>query len=191
MSNAQASWSGSTASTSVACAAPRERSGSSPRIDVFSSFAWAELVICKQGNPTALHASRLARRVADALKAAGWRLERLLSDNGNEFRGPAFRDLLERRAIRHTRIHAGRPQTNGHVEAYKEDDYRNRVGSYYGPGGTGYTAWQRSAGPPRTPSRPRHDGALRDDREQGAPTIRSVPVHGRRGCSTISPRPAD
>jgi transposase InsO family protein len=86
-------------------------------IDVFSSFAWAELVICKQGNPTALQASRLACRVADALKAAGWRLERVLSDNGNEFRGPAFRELLERRAIRHTRIHAGRPQTNGHVEA--------------------------------------------------------------------------
>jgi transposase InsO family protein len=86
-------------------------------IDVFSSFAWAELVICKQGNPTAQQASRLARRVADALKAAGWRLERVLSDNGNEFRGRAFRDLLERRAIRHTRIHAGRPQTNGHVEA--------------------------------------------------------------------------
>ena len=86
-------------------------------IDVFSSFAWAELVICKQGNPTALQASRLACRVADALKAAGWRLERVLSDNGNEFRGPAFRELLERRAIRHTRIHAGRPQTNDHVEA--------------------------------------------------------------------------
>src|SRR3954470_1908938 len=86
-------------------------------IDVCSSFAWAELVICKQGNPTALQASRLARRVANELKAAGWRLERVLSDNGNEFRGPAFRHLLERRAIRHSRIHAGRPQTNGHVEA--------------------------------------------------------------------------
>jgi hypothetical protein len=24
--------------------------------------------------------------------------------------------------------------------SYREDDYRNRVGSYYGPGGTGYTA---------------------------------------------------
>jgi hypothetical protein len=23
--------------------------------------------------------------------------------------------------------------------SYREDDYRNRVGSYYGPGGTGYT----------------------------------------------------
>src|SRR3954469_21439098 len=49
-------------------------------IDVFSSFAWAELVICKQGNPTALQASRLARRVAGDLKAAGWQLERVLSD---------------------------------------------------------------------------------------------------------------
>jgi transposase InsO family protein len=85
-------------------------------IDICSSFAWVELVICKQGNPTALHASKLARRVAGELKAAGWRLERVLSDNGNEFRGPAFREL-ERLSARHTRIHAGRPQTNGNVEA--------------------------------------------------------------------------
>ena len=86
-------------------------------IDVFSSFAWAELVIRTQGTPTALQASRLARRVVGDLHAAGWRLERVLSDNGNEFRGPAFRHLLERVGARHTRIHAGRPQTNGHVEA--------------------------------------------------------------------------
>jgi transposase len=54
-------------------------------IDIHSSFAWAELVICKQGNPTARQASKLARRVASDLKAAGWKLERMLSDNGNEF----------------------------------------------------------------------------------------------------------
>lgn len=59
-------------------------------IDIASSYAWAELVICKQGNPTALQTSRLAKRVAGELKAAGWRLERVLSDNGSEFRGPAF-----------------------------------------------------------------------------------------------------
>ena len=86
-------------------------------IDVSSSFAWAELIICKHGNPTAQQASRLARRVAAELKAAGWRLERVLSDNGNEFRAPAFTDTLARLGIRHSRIHAGRPQTNGHVEA--------------------------------------------------------------------------
>jgi hypothetical protein len=36
-------------------------------IDVYSSFAWAELVICKQGNPTATQTSTLARRVASEL----------------------------------------------------------------------------------------------------------------------------
>jgi transposase InsO family protein len=86
-------------------------------IDIASSFAWAELVICKQGNPTALQTSRLAKRVAGELKAADWRLQRVLSDNGNEFRGPAFREVLERLGVRHSRIHAGRPQTNGNVEA--------------------------------------------------------------------------
>jgi transposase len=86
-------------------------------IDIASSFAWAELVICKQGNPTARQASNLARRVATELKHAGWRLERVLSDNGNEFRGPAFTSALDKLKVKHTRIHAGRPQTNGNVEA--------------------------------------------------------------------------
>ncbi|HEV2769286.1 MAG TPA: DDE-type integrase/transposase/recombinase [Solirubrobacteraceae bacterium] len=86
-------------------------------IDIASSYAWAELVICKQGNPTAQQTSRLAKRVAGELKAAGWRLERVLSDNGNEFRGVAFSQALERVGARHSRIHAGRPQTNGNVEA--------------------------------------------------------------------------
>jgi transposase InsO family protein len=86
-------------------------------IDIASSFAWAELVVCKQSNPTAQQTSRLAKRVAGELKAAGWRLERVLSDNGNEFRGVAFGQTLERLGARHSRIHAGRPQTNGNVEA--------------------------------------------------------------------------
>jgi transposase InsO family protein len=74
-------------------------------------------VICKQGNPTASQTSKLARRVASELKAAGWRLERVLSDNGNEFRGIEFPATLRTLRVRHTRIHAGRPQTNGNVEA--------------------------------------------------------------------------
>jgi len=86
-------------------------------IDVCSSYAWAELVICKQGNPTARQTSRFAHRVAKELSSAGWRLERFLSDNGNEFRGLEFGRLLEKLEVKHTRIHAGRPQTNGHVEA--------------------------------------------------------------------------
>jgi transposase len=91
-------------------------------IDIASSFAWAELVICKHtkpgypGNPSAEQTSRLARRVAGDLQAAGWQLERVLSDNGNEFKGQ-FATTLAQLGATHTRIHAGRPQTNGNVEA--------------------------------------------------------------------------
>jgi transposase InsO family protein len=76
-------------------------------------------VTCKQshpGSPSANQTSRLARRIASELEAAGWRLERLLSDNGNEFKGE-FTKAIARLGARHTRIHAGRPQTNGNVEA--------------------------------------------------------------------------
>jgi transposase InsO family protein len=85
-------------------------------IDVASSYAWAELVACPSGQPRAEHTSRLARRVAAELQAAGWQLERVLSDNGSEFRG-AFTETLDTLGARQTRIHAGRPQTNGAVEA--------------------------------------------------------------------------
>ncbi len=85
-------------------------------IDVASSFGWAELVVAKQRNPTAKQTSRLALRIAEDLKAAGWRLERLLSDNGNEFKGE-FTTTVDKLKARHTRIHAGRPQTNGNIEA--------------------------------------------------------------------------
>jgi hypothetical protein len=59
-------------------------------IDVYSSYAWAELVICPNNNPTAAQTSKLARRVGLDLRDAGWKLERVLSDNGNEFRGRPF-----------------------------------------------------------------------------------------------------
>src|SRR5262249_41982113 len=86
-------------------------------IDVASSFAWAELVTCPHGNPTGLQTSKLARRVCAALAAAGWRLERMLSDNGGEFRSADFRSALDQLGVRHSLIRAGRPQTNGAVEA--------------------------------------------------------------------------
>jgi len=86
-------------------------------IDVASSFAWAELVSCPQGNPTGVQTSKLARRVAAELQAAGWRLERVLTDNGGEFRSNEIRSTLDQQGARHTLIRAGRPQTNGAVEA--------------------------------------------------------------------------
>jgi transposase InsO family protein len=85
-------------------------------IDTYSSFAWAELVTASDSGVSAEHTSRLARRVAQDLQAAGWRLERVLSDNGNEFRSRAFGDAVTSLGARHSRIRAGRPQTNGHVE---------------------------------------------------------------------------
>lgn len=85
-------------------------------IDLYSSFAWAELIRCPDGSPSQPQTSRLVRRVARDLKAAGWKLERVLSDNGNEFQRPLFTDTLAVLGAHHSRIHAGRPQTNGHVE---------------------------------------------------------------------------
>jgi transposase InsO family protein len=41
----------------------------------------------------------------------------MLYDNGNEFRGSDFTSTLQKLNAAHSRIHAGRPQTNGNVEA--------------------------------------------------------------------------
>jgi transposase len=55
-------------------------------IDTYSSYAWADLVVSKVAQPTSAHTSRLARRVAHELRQCGWRLERVIVDNGNEYR---------------------------------------------------------------------------------------------------------
>jgi transposase InsO family protein len=84
---------------------------------VHSSLAWAELVTCPRGNPTGAQTSTLARRLAADLAAAGWRLERVLTDNGGEFRAQPFATRSPQLGARHTLIRAGRPQTNGAAEA--------------------------------------------------------------------------
>ena len=42
----------------------------------------------------------------------------MLTDNGGEFRSTDFRQTLNELGARHTLIRAGRPQTNGAVEAF-------------------------------------------------------------------------
>ena len=84
-------------------------------IDTYSSYAWADLVSCPDGAPGVKHTSKLARRVAGELRAAGWKRERVLTDNGTEFGRRQF-DALLPAGVAHTQIRAGRPQTNGHVE---------------------------------------------------------------------------
>jgi transposase InsO family protein len=84
-------------------------------IDGASAFTWAELHVTPR-NPAARFASALARRVAKDLAAAGWELERVSTDNGNEFRSETFTVELAGLGARHTRISPGRPQSNGFVE---------------------------------------------------------------------------
>jgi hypothetical protein len=54
------------------------------------------------------------RRPIDDHARCGWKLERVLSDNGNEFKAD-FNTNLRRLDARHTRIRAGR--TNGRIPA--------------------------------------------------------------------------
>jgi transposase InsO family protein len=86
-------------------------------IDIASSYTWADLVICPNGVPASAQTSKLVCRVARELKAAGWRLERVLTDNGQEFRGDRFRRGIAVHGVQISRISPGRPQTNGAVEA--------------------------------------------------------------------------
>jgi transposase InsO family protein len=73
-------------------------------------------VRCKSGAPTQAQTSLFARKIAAELRRAGWRLERVLSDNGNEFGKPDFTATFAELSVAHSRITSGRPQTNGHVE---------------------------------------------------------------------------
>jgi transposase len=84
-------------------------------IDTYSSFAWADLLVTPAAGPTVEQTSALARRVAAELQHAGWRLERVLSDNGTEFGRREFAARLPN-GVHHSQIRSGRPQTNGHVE---------------------------------------------------------------------------
>jgi len=110
-------------------------------IDCYSSYAWAELIVCRNNNPHATQTSKLARRVARELKQAGWQLERVLCDNGNEFRGQPFQQTIATLKARITHIRSGRPQTNGHVEALHrlilEECWRPAFARYLYPRSTG------------------------------------------------------
>lgn len=82
-------------------------------IDVASAYAWAELHVSAR-NPSAKWITTLARRVAQQLRQRGWKLETILSDNGNEFGERVFSAIVEDElGATHRRIPAGRPQSNG------------------------------------------------------------------------------
>lgn len=84
-------------------------------IDVASAYTWAFLR-SEERNPSARRTAELAHLVAAELKAAGWKLGEVTSDNGSEFRARLFRDAVEGEGATHRRIKAGRPNSNGCAE---------------------------------------------------------------------------
>jgi len=81
--------------------------------DVATSFAWARLVI---GEVTAAAVLAFLREdVRPTYRQAGWRLRRVLTDNGKEFKG-AFAAGCARLRIRVTRTKPRHAWTNGFVE---------------------------------------------------------------------------
>jgi transposase InsO family protein len=84
-------------------------------IDVASSFTWAELHTTAR-NPSAVHTTALAMRVAQQLAAWGWHLEAISTDRGNEFVDHRYADTLRQLGVEHRLIAPGRPQSNGKVE---------------------------------------------------------------------------
>lgn len=81
--------------------------------DVASSFAWARLIV---GEVTAAAVLAFLREVVrPGYRRAGWTLQRVLTDNGKEFKGVFARDC-ERLGIRVTRTKPRHAWTNGFVE---------------------------------------------------------------------------
>ena len=84
-------------------------------IDVASAYTWAFLRQSER-NPSARHTAELAHMVARELKAAGWKLGEVTTDNGSEFRSKDFGAALASHKAAQRRIKAGRPNSNGCAE---------------------------------------------------------------------------
>jgi transposase InsO family protein len=84
-------------------------------IDVASSFTWAEIHTTAH-NPSAVHTTALAMRVADDLARWGYEWTQASTDRGNEFVDHRFVETLEELGVKHRYIKPGRPQSNGKVE---------------------------------------------------------------------------
>ena len=85
--------------------------------DVASSFGWARVIV---GEVTAAAVLAFLREVVrPAYRQAGWTLQRVLTDNGKEFKG-AFAAGCERLGIRVTRTKPRHAWTNGVVERFQK-----------------------------------------------------------------------
>lgn len=84
-------------------------------IDVASAYTWAFLRSTER-NPSARHTAELCHLVARELRAAGWKLREITTDNGSEFRSNEFGKAVADEHASQRRIKAGRPNSNGCVE---------------------------------------------------------------------------
>ena len=83
--------------------------------DVASAYTWAFLR-SSHLNPSARFTAELCHLVAGELRAAGWKLREVTTDNGSEFRSGDFGEAVEACGAAQRRIKAGRPNSNGCVE---------------------------------------------------------------------------
>jgi transposase InsO family protein len=83
--------------------------------DVASAYTWAFLRSTHL-NPSVRFTAELVHLVARELKAAGWKLGEVTTDNGSEFRAAGFGQAVEAEGASQRRIKAGRPNSNGCVE---------------------------------------------------------------------------
>jgi transposase InsO family protein len=84
-------------------------------IDVASAYTWAFLR-SEERNPSARRTAELAHVVARELRAAGWALREVTTDNGSEFRSKEFEAAIAAEGATQWRIKAGRPNSNGCAE---------------------------------------------------------------------------
>ena len=93
------------------------RAGKITGCDVASSFGWACVIV---GEVTAAAVLAFLREVVrPAYRHAGWRLQRVLTDNGQEFKG-AFAAGCERLRLRVTGTKPRHAWTNDVVECFQK-----------------------------------------------------------------------
>ena len=83
-------------------------------VDDHSRFAYAEVLADERGGTTAGFLERCTLAFAEH----GIRIQRVISDNGGNYRSRAFREQAEAQSIARKRTRPYRPQTNGKAEAF-------------------------------------------------------------------------
>jgi len=85
-------------------------------IDLCSRFGWAKLYTNKEQSSTI---DFVENTLLPKFFLNGVEIESVLSDNGTEFTGSKFREMLEAYEIKHHRIPKGKPIFNGYCERFQ------------------------------------------------------------------------